>query len=190
MGKPRLTLRAIRRNRLRDLFFIGLSIYVAVALEQTGALDRWIDSAADFAVLGSFIAGVFFTSLFTTVPAIVALAELSLHSHILAVAVPAALGALLGDLILYTFVRDVISEDFKALFAGKGGKSIRRVFAHPYLHWFMPLIGALVIASPLPDELGIALLGFSRTKLIYVIPISLVMNFFGVVVIGLTARAL
>ncbi len=190
MGKPRLTLRAIRRHRLRDICIIAISIYVALVLEQTGTLDHWIASAADYAVLGSFIAGIFFTSLFTTTPSIVALGELSLFNPLLSVAIPASLGALIGDLVLFTFVRDSVTQDLRGLFDTAPGKAVQRAFAHPLLKWLVPILGALVIASPLPDELGLAMLGLSRTRLAFVIPVSLAMNFLGIILIGVAARAL
>jgi hypothetical protein len=190
MGKPQLTVRAVRRHRLRDICIIGVSVYVAVALEQTGAIDHWIASASDFSILGSFIAGIFFTSLFTTAPAIVALGELSISNPLLSVALPATLGALIGDLFLFTFVRDSVAQDLRGIARTRFGKALLRIFAHPYLHWFVPFIGALIIASPLPDELGLAMLGLTRARFGFVIPVSIAMNFLGVILIGLAARAL
>ena len=52
------------------------------------------------------------------------------------------------------------------------------------------MLGALIIASPLPDELGLAMMGVARIKLRVLIPISLVLNFAGIVLIGLIANAL
>ena len=94
------------------------------------------------------------------------------------------------DVTLYTFVRDVIAEDFRGTVSAKKRAALAQLLEHPYLHWFMPILGAIVIASPLPDELGIAMLGVSRTRLAYVIPVSLVMNFLGIMLIGFAARAL
>jgi len=40
-----------------------------------------------------------------------------------------------------------------------------------YLSWSLPVIGAVIIASPFPDELGISLMGFSKMKTPYYIKI-------------------
>jgi len=188
--KKGTSIHTLRRHRLRDLGIIALSVYVALLLEQTGALDRWIESASDFTILGSFLAGIFFTSLFTFAPAAVALGELMLHNSILSVAIPAAFGSLIGDLILFTFVRNAVSEDLRDLIDGAWMKVFKRVFRHPLLHWLVPLVGAIIIASPLPDEIGIAMLGLSKTRMRVLVPISLAMNFLGVVLVGIAARSL
>jgi hypothetical protein len=54
----------------------------------------------------------------------------------------------------------------------------------------LPVVGAVIIASPLPDELGLALLGFSRIDRRYFFAISYTMNFIGIVLIGLAARGM
>jgi hypothetical protein len=48
------------------------------------------------------------------------------------------------------------------------------------MKWISPILGALIIASPLPDEFGLALLGLSRTRISILIPVSFIMNFLGV----------
>ena len=51
-------------------------------------------------------------------------------------------------------------------------------------------VGGLIIASPLPDELGISLFGFSKIKMSWFIPLSFIFNFIGIVLIGVVAQAL
>jgi hypothetical protein len=41
-------------------------------------------------------------------------------------------------------------------------------------------LGALIIASPLPDEFGLALMGISRMRALVLMPISFVMNALGI----------
>ena len=49
-----------------------------------------------------------------------------------------------------------------------------------FMKWLSPIIGALIIASPLPDEFGITLLGLSKLKIMVLLPIALVMNMLGI----------
>ena len=58
-----------------------------------------------------------------------------------------------------------------------------------FFRWLTFLVGGLIIASPLPDELGISILGFSKMKVSWFIAISLVFNFIGILLIGVVARA-
>ena len=52
------------------------------------------------------------------------------------------------------------------------------------------MLGGIIIASPFPDELGISLLGFTKTKTNAFIPVSLVFNFIGILLIGIVARTI
>ena len=88
-----------------------------------------------------------------------------------------------GDVLLFLFIRDTLATDLKEILRTS---SYRRFIAHFHggaLRWISPVIGALIIASPLPDELGIGLMGLSRLKSIYMIPISFAMNFLGIIAI-------
>ena len=62
------------------------------------------------------------------------------------------------------------------------------MFRFKHFRWLTLLAGALLIASPLPDELGIALLGFSKVSTRYFAILSFVFNFLGILGIGFTAH--
>jgi len=47
-----------------------------------------------------------------------------------------------------------------------------------------------VVASPIPDELGLAMMGLSKMRTSLFVPVSLVMNSAGILLVGLVARAL
>ena len=64
------------------------------------------------------------------------------------------------------------------------------LFKRRFFRWITFLAGGLILASPLPDELGVAVLGFSKMRLKYFALLSFVFNFLGIAVIGLVARAL
>ena len=81
------------RLLLQDLGIIGLSVGVAVYLARTDYIPRLLATTDGFGVIGSFIAGTFFSSLFTTPAAIVALASLSRAGSPFTTALFGALGA-------------------------------------------------------------------------------------------------
>jgi hypothetical protein len=62
---------------IQDLIIIALSIVVAIVLVKTQLIVHFLESTKQYEFLGSFVAGVFFTSIFTTAPAIVALGEIA-----------------------------------------------------------------------------------------------------------------
>jgi len=175
----------------QDLAFVGISIVVAVALVKSDALVGVLTSSRELEYLGSFLAGLFFTSIFTTAPAIVTLGELAQANGIVATAAFGAFGALAGDLIIFRFIRDGLSEHLAILIATRGRKrTAKRVFTLRIFRWLTFLVGGLIIASPLPDELGVGMLGLSKMRLAVFIPLSLLFNFIGILGIGLVATAL
>ena len=174
-----------------DGVLIVVSIVVAIVLAQTEALYTFLASAREWELLGSFVAGIFFTSIFTTAPAIVALGELARAHSVLPVALAGAAGAVLGDLLIFRFIRDRLSGRLTELLAHPTRKGKLRMFlTGRYFRWLTFFIGGLVIASPLPDEMGISLLGFSTLGTSAFLCLSFVFNFVGIVLIGLAAQAL
>lgn len=176
---------------LQDFVIIVLSILFATVLVQTNILWKLLTSTKELEMIGSFIAGMFFTSIFTTAPAIVALGEIARANSILTTALFGAMGAVVGDLIIFRFIRDRLAEHLMELMKHqKGWKRFKALLRLKYFRWSTFLIGGAIIASPLPDELGISILGFSKFKMSWFIPISLVFNFIGILLIGLIARSL
>jgi hypothetical protein len=56
--------------------------------------------------------------------------------------------------------------------------------------YLLPLLGGLAIASPLPDEIGVPLLGLARISTPRFLTIVYGLHFAGIYAIGLAARAL
>jgi uncharacterized membrane protein YdjX (TVP38/TMEM64 family) len=179
--------RAKMGNLWRDVVIVVFGIVITLLLVRMGALQELLTIKQEYAYIGSFIAGIFFTSVFTIAPASIVLAAMTHVEAPLTVALWAALGAMLGDLVLFLFIRDVFAEDMESVVQVRKWK---KILARPhlgFLRWLLPLIGALIIASPLPDELGIALLGFSKTRTYLLMPIAFAMNFIGVLVLAFAA---
>ena len=178
--------RKVKKNGyalLFDIIIIALGILITFLLVKIGAIDALVYSLRHYTIVASFLAGVFFTSTFTIAPASVALVNLAQQAPLPLVAAWGALGAMCGDLILFFFIRDRFAEDLKSAFSSRRVKHILHSFHFGFLKWLAPILGALIIASPLPDEFGISLLGMSKIRTSLLLPISYVMNFIGVYLI-------
>lgn len=176
---------------LQDLAVIALSVIVAVILAKTDVLTKFLISTRELELLGSFIAGMFFTSVFTTAPAIATLGEIARANSVVPTAFFGAMGAVIGDLVIFRFIRDRFSEHLMELVKHQGaGKRIKVLFKLKIFRWLTFLAGGLIISSPLPDEMGIILLGFSKMNTARFIPLSFVFNFIGILLIGWVAKAL
>lgn len=180
-------MRNSRRNKSRhelvkDFLFIFLGAILALALSYSGIIDSIIELFGN-TVVASFVAGVFFTSVFTIAPASVALAHIAFMGVPLSVALWGAFGAMCGDLVLFFFIRDRFTSDLLDSVRPSVTKHILSSFHLGFMKWLSPLLGALIIASPLPDELGLTLMGLSKMRVIVLIPISFVMNILGIYLI-------
>ncbi len=181
-----------RRSVLtRDIGIIVLSVLISLVLIRTGALKSLLASIGQFEFLGSFIAGFFFTSIFTTAPSIVALGQTAQAHTLIGTAFFGSLGAVLGDLIIFRFVEDELDDHFTALLKERGVfRRTKKIFNTPLFRWLTLIIGGLLLASPLPDEIAISLLGAEKMRPSRFAILSFVFNFIGITIIGLIARSI
>lgn len=182
--------RGQKRHLFQDLAVMAASVAFAIWFGGSDILDRFLEASAEMKWLESFIAGMFFTSAFTVAPAIAVLSKIADTHSLLSTAVFGGIGALAGDFVIFKFVRDRFSEDLKSLFS----KNARERFAHiahlKLFRWFLPFLAALIIASPLPDEFGVMILGFIHTRTLFFIPFSFLANFSGIFIITGIAKSL
>lgn len=173
----------LSRRLHKDLFWFVVSIALALFLVHTGIVIHLLASATQLKLVGSFVAGLFFTSLFTIAPAGIVLAHIAETTPIMIVAFLGALGAMIGDLVIYKFLQNNLTEDINDLLALPRYRRIKRLFGVRKLRILRPFIGAIVIISPLPDEIGLALLGLSRVPVSIMLPLTFMLNFFGILLI-------
>lgn len=185
-----MTKRGKRRHLLQDLVVLVASVALAVAVVRYDFVAQALGYLGDGLPFVSFFAGIFFTSVATTAPAIAVLAELSLHGSPLIVALMGGLGAVVGDYLIFVFVRDRVSDDVAYLLERTRTPRIFKVFHRRTFRWLLPLLGGLIIASPLPDELGLALLGVAKLPTSRFLVISFAFNTVGILLIGLAAHAM
>lgn len=172
-------------NAVQDVGLIGLSIAAAILLAKSGALHDMLTSFSDAWILAAFVAGIFFTSIFTAAPAVAVILFLAGEESVLLVALFSALGSLLGDFVMFWLARDRLSYYLKELFAHELSRAqASRIFHLHLFRWSAFALGTFVIASPLPDELGIALLGLARVSSNWFAPLAFVANFIGIFAIA------
>ncbi|OHA13434.1 MAG: hypothetical protein A2909_02335 [Candidatus Tagabacteria bacterium RIFCSPLOWO2_01_FULL_39_11] len=175
---------------MKDLSIIALSVVVAVIMVETGALKSLLVSTQEIKFIGSFIAGIFFVSIFSAAPATVAFAEIAQFNSVFWVAFFGGIGALVGDLIIFRFIKNRLAEDFSRLIRKMKSERLAAIFKLKLFKWLVPFLGALVIASPLPDEIGIMMMGFSNMRISLFMPISFILNFLGILAIGFIAKTI
>ncbi|MFA6458951.1 MAG: hypothetical protein WCV79_00955 [Candidatus Paceibacterota bacterium] len=165
---------------LLALFFISDSIYVSQIMNAISGLGY----------VGAFFAGFFFVSTFTIAPAGLVLYHLSFVLDPILMSLIGGLGGVIGDFIIFSFFKDKVLEEITPIYNALGGSHLTRLVGTPYFAWFAPVLGALIIASPFPDELGIGLMGIAKLKKWQFITISFVMNTLGILAVAELHRLL
>jgi len=125
-----------------------------------------VSSIEKLGYLGATLAGLLFTSTFTVATGALLLLNFAKVLDPFFLILFGVSGALLGDLLIFRFVKDKVSDDIAPVYEHFLVHShLKKLFHTKYFSWTLPVVGALIIASPLPDELGISLLGLSTIPL-------------------------
>lgn len=169
--------------------FLILSLIIFFLFTESPVVKNIISLINGFGYIGAFITGILFVSIFTVAPASVILFFLAENLNPLLVAVCAGAGAVLGDYLIFRFLRDRVFDELKPLFLNNGGNLLVKLFKTPYFAWFLPLFGAFIIASPFPDELGIGLLGASKLKNWQFLLLTFLLNTIGIFVVIIAAHS-
>jgi hypothetical protein len=170
---------------LIDAAFIVFSIIFAVVIQKTGLVDNLIEWLGNLKYLGIFLAGMLFTSIFTTATSIVILINLAETVNPLVLGLIGGMGAVLGDYILFRFMRDTILDDVKYLASFARENRFSTIFKTRLFRFFLPFLGAVILASPFPDELAITLFSMSKINSRLFLGISYIFNSAGILLIGL-----
>lgn len=161
-----------------------VSILAAIVLFATGILGGLVEALNNFGYLGAFLSGFTYSSTFTASIAAFFFVELGGHLHSLTVIVLGGIGAMLGDLFFYWIIKDGVGKEVAALLLrlmpGKGLKRLERFTKRRVFLWTMPFLASLLIASPLPDELGVALFGLINFRMKYLSLVSFLLNTAGI----------
>lgn len=179
-----------RRWKYKNTLLLALSVVALILVLDSAPVHGALQHLGELGYFGAFLAGVFFVSTFTVAPASVALFFIAEQGHPLYLALAAGCGAVLGDFLIFRFFKDRVFEELRPMFWRLRGSPVGRLFGTPYFAWLTPIVGAVVIASPLPDELGIGLLGQSKLKNWQFLLLTFLLNTIGIFVIVSSARLL
>ena len=175
-----------RHWKLKNTFFLIISILVLFYFAESPVVKNAIHAIGGLGFFGAFLVGIFFVSTFTVAPASLVLFYLAQEMSIWQIALFAGVGATLGDYLIFRFLKDRVFEELRPIFMQFGGSYVSRLFSTPYFAWLAPVLGAIIIASPFPDEIGIGLLGFTKLKNWQFVALSFVLNSLGIfLIIGL-----
>lgn len=182
--------RLIHHWKYPYLTVVLVSIGIAVYLAGNEGFKNWVYQLGNTGYLGVLFGGLLFTSSFTVPISIVAIGILAENLNPINLALVGAIGSAIGDYLVFRLIKDHLGEEVEGLLGKKELNHINHFLKIRYIAWSLPIVGALVIASPLPDEVGISLLGISRVSTWKFLLISYISNAFGILAIASVAKVL
>jgi uncharacterized membrane protein YdjX (TVP38/TMEM64 family) len=175
--------------KYKNTTLLILSLVVFFYFADSAIIQQFIDSLGSLGYFGAFITGMFFVSTFTVAPAAAVLFNLADHLNPFEVAILAGAGGVLGDYIIFRFFKDRVFQELRPLFDRLTGSRISELIHTPYFAWLLPVIGATIIASPFPDEIGVGILGLAKIKRWQFLLLSFFLNCVGIFIVVTLARS-
>ncbi len=105
---------------------------------------------------------IFYSYGFTAAPATVLLLIMSQEVNLISGALIGGLGGLLADTLIFSLIRFSMNDELKALRKERPVHYFISKIPKPVNKYLIPILGGLIIASPLPDEIGVAMLAGSK----------------------------
>ncbi len=169
-----------KKTKHYNIKLIVIGLVAAIALSRIQGFEAFLFGFGSLGYFGVLIAGALFVSTFTVATGALLLSIFVQEFSLPVVALIAGAGGVVGDMTIFRFVRDDLADELGDLYRRFGTRHLTVLLHSKYFRWTLPVIGAIIIASPLPDELGVSLLGISKMNISQFIFLSFVLNSLGV----------
>lgn len=200
------TIRRIGRYqwKYRNLLLLALSLLFAYYMLKTPQMMSFIEGLGNFGYPAAFALGMLFTYAFTAVPATVAIFSLGEVLNPVLIALIGAVGSVVGNYIIFRLMRDRLLKEIDML--SKEVKNLtkpvsalffweemririwRAISKSKIWQIFVPVFAGFILASPLPDEVGVAIFGAVKFNPEKFIVVSYLLHFAGILAIAYSAR--
>lgn len=171
-----------RYPKLTILILVTILAYFLFKNPQIAAFFSQADETSHY--LFSFIAGILFAFGFTT-PLAVALFIIINPENILLTTAIGSLGSVIGDLLIFNLIRFSFMDEFHRLEREKSVRELEALsnkeFSRHVRNYLLYIFAGFVIASPLPDEIGVIMLaGLTKIRQSIFSIISFILHFVGI----------
>ncbi|MBI5803515.1 hypothetical protein HY448_02405 [Candidatus Pacearchaeota archaeon] len=185
--------RLFRLRYPKLLLLILLSIF-AYFLFSNEAIQSLVKNLGELSYIGVFIAGLFFSFGFST-PFAIGFFLTASPENIFLASIIGGLGALISDLLIFKIIRFSFMDEFKKIEKTKIMREITNSLSSKPLskikNYLLYAAAGIVIASPLPDEIGVSMLaGLTSIRIHILAIISFIMNSVGILVILLIGKSI
>ena len=166
---------------------MGLTIILAYYIFSQPAITAFFSTLGHLSYPGIFIAGLLFSFGFTT-PFAIGLFIAINPSNIYLAAILGGFGALISDLLIFSIIKISFQDEFERLEKTKFFKKISNLIKNninaKLRFYLLYIFAGFVIASPLPDEIGVTMLaGLGHIRPLPFAILSLIFNTLGILFI-------
>ena len=148
------------------------------------------DALVFMGYFGTFLAGLLYPYALTSAAGTGILLILAKEQNLLLAGVIAGIGALISDIILFLFVKHGFSDEVQKLSKEKVVRTVSRWIPDSVRVYLLATFAGLLIASPLPTEIGIMLMAsikkISVKKFVIIVYILHASAIFIILLIGST----
>ena len=162
--------------RYKNLTILILSFVLSFTL---GTYEPFKSFLLEIGLPGAFIAGLIFISTFLAPIAAVTLLVLAQKFPLVDLAIAASLGAIIADLTIFKLVKDGLAQELAPIYENFGKNHFKNILRTKHFRWMFPVLGGLLILTPLPHDVGINLMGIHKLKTYQFVIISAVVNIVG-----------
>ncbi len=169
---------------------MGISLIIALYLIQNEAFGNLLQHLGNWGYLGAFLGGILFVCTFTiSIGAVILFILANNGLSIWEISFFATLGQVTFDFTVFQLIKEPgLGDELEYLFKSLGGNKLKHLFRTKYFSWTLPVMGAIILASPLPDELGVTLMGISKMKLSRFLLVAFILDFIGVFLVVAAAK--
>lgn len=162
-------------------------IILAYFLFSNSQVQNIVANLGKIKYLGELIGGMLFAFGFTT-PFAVGFFILLQPSNIWIAALIGGLGALISDLLIFKFVKISLEDEFREINKTAPLRKFSYMLSHTISKkiklYMLYAFSGIVLASPLPDELGILMLaGITKIKMNILAIVSFISNTIGILIL-------
>ena len=168
-----------------NMLGVAVGIVAAIILTQITTFVAFLHRLGEFGYLGAFLAGILFSSTFTTAIATIIFFYLGETANPILAALLGGCGAMVSDMLLFRFFRDRLFSEFQLFFVEHHISHLHpsKILRSRVSAWLGPVIASFIILSPLPDEFGVALFSYYKYDVKKLLPLSLALNTLGIYLI-------
>jgi hypothetical protein len=156
--------KTIHQQKHHNILMLFLGLALAIILSRSSQFNNFIQGLGQFGYISAIIAGAMFVCTFTVATGAYIIFTLAKTLSPVELILFGMIGAVIFDMLVYKTIKNTVDKEILEAFNTPRFSHFKKILHTKYFAWMAPLIGLLVFLSPLPDELGISLLGLSKLR--------------------------